>query len=150
VPEPGSAVVVPAGDWVLTVRSRARETGMYQGAPYVDEWKPLPPRLHDVRTLQRHGTLPAPVAVAVREVSNAEFLASIPLYEQYVSELAEQGVDVILLTGAPPFMLLGPEKEAALVQYLSFEMMPLTGGEGASSRIRSRAGRSGSKAVMKE
>ena len=60
---------------MLTVRYRARETGMYQGAPYVDEWKPLPPRLHDARTLQREGTATHPVAVAVREVTNAEFLA---------------------------------------------------------------------------
>lgn len=72
---PADAVVVPAGDWVLTVRYRARETGMYQGAPYVDEWKPLPPRLHDPRTLQREGTAPHPVAVARSEVSNAEFAA---------------------------------------------------------------------------
>lgn len=70
---PEDAVIVPAGDWVLTVRYRARETGMYQGAPYVDEWKPLPPRLHDARTLQRDGTLPAPVAVGRSEVTNAEF-----------------------------------------------------------------------------
>jgi len=71
-PEP-TAVVVPAGDYVLTVRYRARETGMYQGAPYVDEWKPLPPRLHDARTLQRDGTLETPVAVAAAEVTNAQF-----------------------------------------------------------------------------
>ncbi len=57
---------------MLTVRYRARETGMYQGAPYVDEWKPLPPRLHDARTLQRDGELAAPVAVG-RDVTNAEF-----------------------------------------------------------------------------
>lgn len=70
---PGAgAVVVPAGPYVLTVRYRARETGMYQGAPYVDEWKPLPPRLHDARTLQRDGVLAAPVAVG-RDVTNAEF-----------------------------------------------------------------------------
>lgn len=72
--EPG-AVVVPAGPFVLTVRYRGRETGMYQGAPYVDEWKPLPPRLHDARTLQREGELAAPVAVAATEVTNAEFAA---------------------------------------------------------------------------
>jgi formylglycine-generating enzyme required for sulfatase activity len=57
---------------VLTVRYRARETGMYQGAPYVDEWKPLPPRLHDARTLQRAGELAASVAVG-GDVTNAEF-----------------------------------------------------------------------------
>ncbi|MGO1316332.1 MAG: SUMF1/EgtB/PvdO family nonheme iron enzyme [Cellulomonadaceae bacterium] len=73
-PDP-DAVVVPAGPYVLTVRYRARETGMYQGAPYVDEWKPLPPRLHDARTLQRDGVLAVPVAVGRREVSNAEFAA---------------------------------------------------------------------------
>ncbi|WP_149202882.1 SUMF1/EgtB/PvdO family nonheme iron enzyme [Actinotalea subterranea] len=72
---PGDAVVVPAGEYVLTVRYRARETGMYQGAPYVDEWKPLPPRLHDARTLQRDGALERPVAVASRDVTNAEFAA---------------------------------------------------------------------------
>jgi hypothetical protein len=67
------AVVVPAGPYVLTVRYRARETGMYQGAPYVDEWKPLPPRLHDARTLQREGELATAVAVAVTEVTHAQF-----------------------------------------------------------------------------
>ncbi|RPF29059.1 SUMF1/EgtB/PvdO family nonheme iron enzyme [Georgenia muralis] len=71
---PVDAAVVPAGEYVLTVRHRARETGMYQGAPYVDEWKPLVPRLHDARTLQRDGRLDRPVAVA-REITNAEFAA---------------------------------------------------------------------------
>ncbi len=72
---PDPAVVVPSGPWALTVRYRARETGMYQGAPYVDEWKPLPPRLHDPRTLQRHGALEHRVAVAAHEVSRGEFAA---------------------------------------------------------------------------
>ncbi|WP_341358379.1 SUMF1/EgtB/PvdO family nonheme iron enzyme [Georgenia sp. M64] len=72
---PADAVVVPAGEYVLTVRFRARETGMYQGAPYVDEWKPLVPRLHDARTLQRDGRLDHAVAVAASEVTNAQFAA---------------------------------------------------------------------------
>ena len=66
-------VLVPAGEHVLTVRYRCREAGMYAGAPFVDEWKPLPPRLHDLRTLERDVVLTAPVAVAVREVSEQEF-----------------------------------------------------------------------------
>ncbi|ONI77816.1 hypothetical protein ALI144C_30745 [Actinosynnema sp. ALI-1.44] len=73
-PEP-DAVIVPSGPYVLTVRYRARETGMYHGAPYVDEWKPLPPRLHDARTLQRDGELTAAVAVGISEVTNADFAA---------------------------------------------------------------------------
>ncbi|WP_448060860.1 SUMF1/EgtB/PvdO family nonheme iron enzyme [Cellulomonas hominis] len=70
-----AGVVVAAGEHRLTVRHRARETGMYVGAPYVEEWKPLPPRLHDQRTLERHVELPHPVAVAVREVTDREFAA---------------------------------------------------------------------------
>lgn len=66
-------VPVPPGEQVLTVRYRMRETGMYNGAPYVDEWKPLPPRLHDLRTLERVAVLPHPVWVAVREVTEAEY-----------------------------------------------------------------------------
>jgi formylglycine-generating enzyme required for sulfatase activity len=50
-----------------------RETGMYDGAPYVDEWKPLPPRLHDQRTLERSVTVEQPVRVAAAEVSEAEY-----------------------------------------------------------------------------
>jgi hypothetical protein len=72
--EPSSAhVVVSPGHRVLTVRYRNRETGMYSGAPFVDEWKPLTPRLHDLRTLERRVLVPHPVAVAAHEVSVAEF-----------------------------------------------------------------------------
>jgi formylglycine-generating enzyme required for sulfatase activity len=66
-------VVVPAGDYTLTVRYRNRETGMYSGAPFVDEWKPLTPRLHDQRTIERQVVVAHPVAVAAREVTPAEF-----------------------------------------------------------------------------
>lgn len=66
-------VAVPAGEYTLTVRFRMRETGMYDGAPYVDEWKPLPPRLHDQRTLERSVTLPRSVQVDAAEVSEAEY-----------------------------------------------------------------------------
>ncbi|KAA9148463.1 formylglycine-generating enzyme family protein [Microbacterium lushaniae] len=71
--EEAPTVTVAAGTHVLTVRFRARETGMYEGAPYVDEWKPLPPRLHDQRTLERVADLPHPVRVAAAEVSEAEY-----------------------------------------------------------------------------
>jgi maleate isomerase len=80
-----------------------------------------------VRPTRRPGTLEelirilpegiglVPLLLNFKAGSNAEFLASIPHYEQYAGELAEQGVDVILLTGAPPFMLLGPQREAELI-----------------------------------
>ncbi|MGM7669105.1 SUMF1/EgtB/PvdO family nonheme iron enzyme [Microbacterium sp. A93] len=66
-------VTVPTGEYTLTVRFRMRETGMYDGAPYVDEWKPLPPRLHDQRTLDRSVVVAQPVQIAAAEVSEAEY-----------------------------------------------------------------------------
>jgi sulfatase modifying factor 1 len=47
-------------------RFRRRETGWYGVVPYVEEWKPLPPRLHDFVEVER----PAPrgrFAIAVHE-----------------------------------------------------------------------------------
>jgi hypothetical protein len=47
-------------------RFRRRETGCYGDVPYVEEWKPLPPRLHDFVEVDR----PAPrgrFAISVRE-----------------------------------------------------------------------------------
>ena len=70
---PADALRVAPGEHVLTVRFRQRETGMYDGAPYVDEWKPLPPRLHDLRTLERVVRLERPVRVAAGEVTEAQY-----------------------------------------------------------------------------
>ncbi|QPK80926.1 SUMF1/EgtB/PvdO family nonheme iron enzyme [Schaalia sp. ZJ405] len=66
-------VKIDAGTHRLTVRYRARETGIYDEAPYVDEWKPLVPRLHDPRTLERAYEADHEVYVSRREVSNREF-----------------------------------------------------------------------------
>ncbi|MEU8222502.1 SUMF1/EgtB/PvdO family nonheme iron enzyme [Kribbella sp. NPDC048915] len=68
----GPTVDVPAGERTLTVRHRRRETGLYDTAPYVEEWKPLPPRLHDMQTVQREVSLPGG-KVAVSEVTNAQY-----------------------------------------------------------------------------
>lgn len=69
---PEGMVAVDAGRHELTVSYRVRETGLYGQAPYVDEWKPLPPRLHHRATLVRDVTL-SRFAIARREVTVAEF-----------------------------------------------------------------------------
>jgi formylglycine-generating enzyme required for sulfatase activity len=51
----------------VVARFRRRETGIYGDVPYVEEWKPLPPRLHDFVAVER----PAPrgrFAIGRREV----------------------------------------------------------------------------------
>jgi hypothetical protein len=65
-------VHVAGGPRTLPMTYRRRETGSYQGAPYVEEWKPLPPRLHDPRQELLAVTL-ADVEVAAHEVTGAEF-----------------------------------------------------------------------------
>lgn len=70
---PAAAIVLEPGARKLEVTFRRRETGFYQGAPYVEEWKPLPPRLHDQRSEQLSVSIDRTMAVAPREVSVEEF-----------------------------------------------------------------------------
>ncbi|MGW5580456.1 SUMF1/EgtB/PvdO family nonheme iron enzyme [Micromonospora chokoriensis] len=69
---PSGMVAVEGGRRDLVVRHRVRETGLYGEAPYVDEWKPLPPRLHHPGTMRRSVRL-GPFAIAVREVTHFEY-----------------------------------------------------------------------------
>jgi sulfatase modifying factor 1 len=65
-------VEVPAGTHELRLTWRQRETGLYEAAPYVGDWKPLPPRLHqlreDVRVVELRGAV-----VERAEVTNADY-----------------------------------------------------------------------------
>jgi sulfatase modifying factor 1 len=69
---PGFAEV-PAPPARITAVFRRRETGTYGDAPFVEEWKPLPPRLHDLVEVDRETVTSPRFAVARREVTNAEF-----------------------------------------------------------------------------
>ncbi|MES2056386.1 MAG: SUMF1/EgtB/PvdO family nonheme iron enzyme [Pseudomonadota bacterium] len=69
-PEGMVAVDWKGGD--LTILHRLRETGLYGEAPFVDEWKPLPPRLHQSAQVIRHVGA-SRFAIDRHEVSNAQF-----------------------------------------------------------------------------
>jgi len=69
---PTGLIAVAAGRFDLVVHHRVRETGLYGEAPYVDEWKPLPPRLHHAGTVRRTVTL-GRFAIAVNEVTHGEY-----------------------------------------------------------------------------
>jgi hypothetical protein len=73
-----------------------------------------PGNLEELIRLLPEGIGIVPLMLNFKAGSNAEFAESIPLYEQFAGELAEQGVDMIMLLGAPPFMLLGPKAETKL------------------------------------
>lgn len=86
---------VPSGRHRLTVRYRMRETGIYDDAPYVNEWKPLPPRLHDLRTLDRVVDVDHDVVVGAAEVTLGEFRAFVDAadYRPVVDHLFLAGGD---------------------------------------------------------
>jgi hypothetical protein len=67
---PADAIRLAAGSYDVEVRYRVRETGMYGGAPFVEEWKPLPPRLH-ADAAERLTVSIGSVAVACVEVTDA-------------------------------------------------------------------------------
>lgn len=69
---PAGMTAVDGGRHDLAVRHRVRETGLYGEAPYVEEWKPLPPRLHHTGTLHRTVYLQR-FAIARTEVTRAEY-----------------------------------------------------------------------------
>jgi len=71
---PPGMVAVEGGRHELVVRYRQRETGLYGETPYVDGWKPLPPRLHQMATLRRAVHL-GRFAIGRREVTRAEYAA---------------------------------------------------------------------------
>jgi hypothetical protein len=64
-------ITLSAGTQTLRVQYRVRETGMYAGAPFVEEWKPLPPRLH-AEAAEEHAVEIGSVAVAAVEVTGAD------------------------------------------------------------------------------
>ena len=69
---PDGFVDVPVAPERVTAVFRRRETGVYGEAPYIEEWKPLPPRLHDFVEVA-HDTAAAPrFAIGVREVTTAD------------------------------------------------------------------------------
>ena len=69
---PDDAIRIRSGRYQLVQTYRRRETGWYGEVPYVDEWKPLPPRLHDPQ--RRTVTVDvSAVAVDAAEVTRQEF-----------------------------------------------------------------------------
>jgi sulfatase modifying factor 1 len=68
---PDEFVEAPAPPERITVRFRRRETGTYGEAPYVEEWKPLPPRLHDFVEVERETVASPRFAIGKREVPAA-------------------------------------------------------------------------------
>jgi hypothetical protein len=55
----------------VTTAFRVRETGAYAETPFVEEWKPLPPRLHAFAEVEREAVAAPRLAIARLEVAAA-------------------------------------------------------------------------------
>ena len=56
-----------------------------------------------------------PVYLNLTQGSREEYGSAYPIYEKHIAYLASQKCNVISVEGAPPFMLLGPAREAEMV-----------------------------------
>ena len=56
-----------------------------------------------------------PVYLNLTQGSREEYGSAYPIYEKHIAYLASQKCNVISIEGAPPFMLLGPAREAEMV-----------------------------------
>jgi hypothetical protein len=64
----------------VTARFRRRETGGYGDAQWIEEWKPLPPRLHDFAVVERPGPAGAYAIGALEEPVTGLSLAEARAY----------------------------------------------------------------------
>jgi hypothetical protein len=102
---------VEGGRHDLTVHYRVRETGLYGEAPFVDEWKPLPPRLHGTGTIRRRVDM-RDFAIGTTEVTNIEYAAFVA--ETGYRPVRPERFLAHWLKGAPP-----PGQENSPVTYVS-------------------------------
>ena len=56
-----------------------------------------------------------PVYLNLTQGSREEYGSAYPIYEKHIAYLASQKCNVISIEGAPPFMLLGPAREAEMI-----------------------------------
>ncbi len=75
-----------------------------------------PGSLEELVRMLPEGVGLVPFLLGVRAGTLAEFQAAIPAYEEKVAELAADGVDMIVCSGTPPFMLQGYAGEAKLIR----------------------------------
>jgi len=71
--------------------------------------------LVDMIRLLPEGIGVIPVYLNLQTGSREEYGSAYPVYEKHIEYLASQKCNVIAIEGAPPFMLLGPQREAEMV-----------------------------------
>ena len=87
----------------------------YRGIVGVIKPRPTDSSLVDMIKLLPEGIGVIPVYLNLTQGSREEYGSSYATYEKHITYLASQKCNVISIEGAPPFMLLGPAREAEMV-----------------------------------
>jgi maleate cis-trans isomerase len=105
-----AAAVLP-----LALRARPGQASTYRGI--VGDIKPraTDSSLVDMIKLLPEGIGVIPVYLNLTQGSREEYGSSYETYEKHIAYLASQKCNLIAIEGAPPFMLLGPAREAEMV-----------------------------------
>jgi maleate isomerase len=105
-----AAAVLP-----LALRAGRARASNYRGI--VGDIKPraTDSSLVDMIKLLPEGIGVIPVYLNLTQGSREEYGSSYEIYEKHIAYLASQKCNVIAIEGAPPFMLLGPAREAEMV-----------------------------------
>ena len=107
----GLAAVLP-----LALRAGPARASNYRGI--VGDIKPraTDSSLVDMIRLLPEGIGVIPVYLNLTQGSREEYGSAYATYEKHIAYLASQKCNVISIEGAPPFMLLGPAREAEMVE----------------------------------
>jgi maleate isomerase len=99
----------------LALRAGPAQSSNYRGI--VGDIKPraTDSSLVDMIKLLPEGIGVIPVYLNLTQGSREEYGSAYPIYEQHIAYLASQKCNLIAIEGAPPFMLLGPAREAEMV-----------------------------------
>lgn len=108
----GAGLAAASASAVLSGSAKASN---YRGV--VGDIKPRPDgsSLVDMIRLLPDGIGVIPVFLNLQEGSRQEYGSAYDTYERHIAYLAAQKCNVIAIEGAPPFMLLGPAREAEMV-----------------------------------
>src|SRR6202140_1758985 len=105
-----AAAVLP-----LTLPAGPAKASNYRGIVGVIKPGETDSALLDMIKLLPEGIGVIPVYLNLTQGSREEYGSSYATYEKHIAYLASQKCNVIAIEGAPPFMLLGPAREAEMV-----------------------------------
>jgi len=110
----GAGLAAAAALWLDLLGGLAKASA-YRGIVGLIKPRATDSSLVDMIKLLPDGIGVIPVYLNLTQGSREEYGSSYATYEKHIAYLASQKCNVVAIEGAPPFMLLGPAREAEMV-----------------------------------